>query len=146
MEQDFDDIAQNTHQEDLSHGLSEAFRSAQTPPFGSMVGQLFGQADTQQRNRMVGQWLGALGPSVIGSLLGGGHGSGALGGLLNQASGQQPVQLRPEDVERLSPQEVEQLASRAEQEDPGIIDRMSRFYAQNPALVKSLGGVALAID
>jgi hypothetical protein len=145
VEQDFDDIAKNTHHEELSHGLSEAFRSDQTPPFGNMVGQLFGQADTHQRTGMMGQLLGALGPSVIGSLLGGGLGGGALGGLLNRASGQQQVQLRPEDIEQLSPQEVEQLASRAEQENPGIIDHMSRFYAQNPALVKGLGGAALAI-
>ena len=145
VEQDFDHIAQNTHHEDLSHGLSEAFRSNQTPPFGNMVGQLFGQADTHQRTGMVGQLLGGLGPSVIGALLGGGLGGGAMGGLLNRASGQPDVQLRPEDIEHLSPQQVEELASRAERENPGIIDHMSRFYAQNPELVKGLGGAALAI-
>lgn len=144
-EQDFDDIAQNAPQEDLSHGLSEAFRSDQTPPFGNMVSQLFGQADTQQRTGMLGQLLGSLGPAAIGSLLGGGLGSGALGGLLNRATGQEQVQIRPEDIEHLSPQEVEELATRAERENPGIIDQMSRFYAQNPNLVKGLGGAALAI-
>lgn len=145
VEQDFDQIASNAPQDELSDGLSEAFRSDQTPPFGSMVGQLFSQADTNQRTGMLNQLLGALGPSVIGSLLGGGA-LGGLGGMLNRVTGgQQQPQLTPDEVDRLSPQQVEELASRAEQENPGIIDQMSRFYAQNPALVKALGGAALAI-
>jgi hypothetical protein len=68
-----------------------------------------------------------------------------LGGLLNRASGQQQVEVRPEDVENLSPDEVQELAARAEQENPGIVDQMSRFYAQNPTLIKALGGAALAV-
>jgi hypothetical protein len=145
VEDDFDRIAGNAPQDDLSDGLSEAFRSDQTPPFGNMVGQLFGQADTQQRTGMLNQLLGGLGPSVIGSLLGSGLGGGALGGLLNRVAGQQQPQLTPDEVDQLSPEQVEALASRAEQENPGIIDQMSRFYAQNPTLVKALGGAALAI-
>jgi hypothetical protein len=145
VEQDFDDVARHTPHEDLTHGLSEAFRSDQTPPFGSMVGQLFGQADPQQRTGMLNQLLAGLGPSVIGSLLGGGLGGGALGGLLNRAAGQQQVQMTPEEAEQLSPEQVQELASRAERENPGIIEHMSRFYAQNPTLVKALGGAALAI-
>lgn len=152
VEQDFDDIARNSPHEDLSYGLSEAFRSDQTPPFGNMVGQLFGQADTHQRTGMLNQLLGALGPSVIGSVLGGALGGGAnnpLGGLLGRAMGQgqaqQRVEFRPEDVERLSPEQVQELAMRAERENPGVIDHMSRFYAQNPTLVKALGGAALAV-
>lgn len=150
VEQDFDHIARNSPHEDLSQGLSEAFRSDQTPPFGNMVGQLFGQADTHQRTGMLNQLLGALGPSVIGSMLGGGLGGGGnnpLGGLLGRAmgQGQQRVELRPEDVDRLSPEQVQELAMQAERENPGVIDHMSRFYAQNPTLVKALGGAALAI-
>jgi len=48
-------------------------------------------------------------------------------------------------VERMSPDEFQELAMHAERENPGVIDHMSRFYAQNPALVKALGGAALAI-
>jgi hypothetical protein len=149
VEQDFDNVAQNTPHEELSQGLSEAFRSDQTPPFGNMVGQLFGQADTQQRTGMLNHLLGALGPTVIGSVLGRGLGGGALGGalggLLNRAGGQQQVQLSPQDIDQLSPEQVQELATHAEKENPGIIDHMSRFYAQNPTLVKGLGGAALAI-
>lgn len=145
LEQDFDEIAQHSPNEELADGVSAAFRSDQTPPFSAMIGQLFNQADPQQRSGMLSQLLGGLGPSVIGSLLGGGLGGGALGGLLNRVSGQQNPDIRPEDVENLRPEEVQELASRAEQENPGIVDQMSRFYAQNPTLIKALGGAALAI-
>ena len=140
VERDFDDIAQNAPPEELSYGLSEAFRSDQTAPFGEMISQLFGNADTQQRTGMLNQLLSGVGPSILSSVLGG----SALGGLLNRAGGHQ-VQLRPEEVEQLTPQQVQELASQAEKENPGVIEKMSGFYAQNPTLVKSLGGMALAI-
>jgi len=146
VEQHFDQVAQSTPHDDLADGLSEAFRSDQTPPFPNMVGQLFGQADTQQRAGMMNQLLGALGPAVIGSMLGRGVGGGGmLGGLLNGALGQQQMHVRPEDMDRMSPDEFQELAQHAERENPGVIDQMSRFYAQNPTMVKALGGAALAI-
>lgn len=142
VEQDFDQISQQAQPEELSHGLTEAFRSDQTPPFGQMVGQLFGQADTHQRTGMLTQLLGGIGPSLIGSLLGGGALRG-LGGLLGQ--GGQNAELTPEQVKQLHPDQVQEIATRAEQENPGIIEKMSSFYAQHPTLVKTLGGAALAI-
>ena len=142
VEQDFDEIANNSPHEELTHGLSEAFRSDQTPPFSNMIGQLFGQSDTHQRTGMLNHLLGALGPSVLGSVLGGG--GGMLGGLLNREGGHS-MQVSPDVAERMSPEQVQQIAEQAEREDPGIIDHMSRFYAQNPTLVKTLGGAALAI-
>ncbi len=144
VEQDFDNVVNSTPQEELTHGLSEAFRSDQTPPFSNMIGQLFGQADTQQRTGMVNHLLSALGPSAIGAVLGQG-GGGMLGGLLNRAGGQQSAQLSPQEADQLSPEQVQELAAYAEKENPGIIDHMSHFYAQNPAMVKALGGAALAI-
>jgi hypothetical protein len=176
VEQDFDHIAQHAEPEMLEQGMSHAFRSDQTPPFGNMVGQMFGQADSGQRAGMLNQLIGALGPAVIGSILGGraggagglgglgglaGGGSGGLGGLGGLLGGllggggnsnagtqqapQQVPQLTPQDAERLNPQEVQELATQAEQHNPGIIDQMSRYYAQNPQLFKALGGAALAV-
>ena len=37
------------------------------------------------------------------------------------------------------------IATHAEQHSPGIIDKMSGFYAQHPGLIKTLGGAALTI-
>jgi len=168
IEQHFDQVAQNSPHDDLADGLSEAFRSDQTPPFPNMLGQMFGQADTHQRAGMMNQLLAVLGPSVVASMLnrgGGGMGGmgglggglggmggglggglgGILGSLLNGGSSQQQMRVRPEDVEQMRPEEFEELARNAERENPGIVDQMSRFYAQNPGLVKALGGAALAI-
>jgi hypothetical protein len=40
---------------------------------------------------------------------------------------------------------VEEVAREAEKKDPSIIDRVSDIYAQQPQLLKVLGGAALAI-
>lgn len=176
VEQDFDDVAQHASREDLQHGLSETFRSDQTPPFGNMVGQLFGQADTQQRAGMLNQLISAAGPAVLsallggsnrtgglggmsgmgnaggmgglgglGGMLGGGAAAGGLGALLERLASGGQAQLSPEEAAQLRPEEVEALASEAEKNNPGVIDQMSSFYAQNPTLVKALGGAALAV-
>jgi hypothetical protein len=169
IEDHFDQVASNAPHEYLGEGVSEAFRSDQTPPFANMLGQSFGQADNHQRTGMVNQLLGGLGPAVISSMLSrgkGGGGMGGLGGLLGGggmggggggmggglaailgqlASGGRQPQLTQDEVSRLRPEEIEELAQHAERENPGVIDQMGRFFAQNPNLVKGLGGAALAI-
>ena len=45
----------------------------------------------------------------------------------------------------LSPDQVQQIAAKAEARDPGIIERVSGFYAQHPGLMKAVGGMALAV-
>jgi hypothetical protein len=168
IEEHFDQVASNAPHEELGEGVSEAFRSDQTPPFANMLGQSFGQADNHQRTGMVNQLLGGLGPAVISSMLGRGMGGGGMGGggmggglggmlggamgggglasILGQlASGGRQPQLTQDEVSRLRPEEIEELAQHAERENPGIIDQMGRFFAQNPNLVKGLGGAALAI-
>jgi hypothetical protein len=37
------------------------------------------------------------------------------------------------------------MAREAEQENPDVIDKMSNFYAEDPALVASLGGGTLSV-
>ncbi|MFD2366213.1 hypothetical protein [Pseudoduganella sp. GCM10020061] len=140
-EYDFDRIADTAPQSELGNGVAQAFRSDQTPPFPQMVSQLFGNSDPNQRAGMLNQMLSTLGPGVLASL------GGGLGNLLkNRGAGtQQAPQITPEEAERLSPDDVKQVAERAEQEDPSIMDRMGQFYAKNPTLVKALGGAALAI-
>ena len=80
VEDHFDQVVQNSPHDDVADGLSEAFRSKQTPPFPNMVGQLFGQADNGQRAGMLNQLIGALGPAVVGSMLSRGTGGGLGGG------------------------------------------------------------------
>lgn len=141
-EHDFDEVAQNAPAEDLASGVTEAFRSDRTPPFPQMVSQLFGNSNAQDRAGMLNQMLGNINPGVLSSIVG-----GVLGNVLQSRGGgqQQVPRITPEDAERMTPQEVQQIAERAQKENPGILDTMGTFYAQHPTLVKSLGGAALAI-
>jgi len=129
-EEDFDRVAQASPHDDLADGLAESFRSDLTPPFGSMVANLFALADEGQRAGMLNQLMAALGPAAAAALDSGGAG-GLLGG--TAVSGQ------------LHPSQVESLARQAERANPGIVAQMARFFAQHPNLVKGLGGAALVV-
>jgi hypothetical protein len=122
------------------------FHSDQTPPFAQMAGQLFGQADPNQRAGMLNQMSGGMGPSVLASLMAG-AGGGALGGILGQLTqgGSVHAAITPDKASNLTPEQLEVIAGHAEQHSPGIIDKMSNFYADHPGLVKTLGSAALAI-
>ena len=122
----FQQIAQSASPDELSQGLNDAFQSDQTPPFAQMVAQLFGQADNQQKTGIVSMLLGALG--------------GGTQPALSQAGIDSP-----EQATQLSTDQVQQIATQAEQSNPGIVQQMSDFYAKHPQLVQSLGAAAMAI-
>ncbi len=67
----FDEVAQQSNPNDLGNGVAAAFRSDATPPFGQMVGDLFGRSDPQQRAGILNQILQSVGPSVLAGLGGG---------------------------------------------------------------------------
>jgi hypothetical protein len=140
-ENDFDQVAQNAPRADLAQGVTEAFRSDQTPPFSQMVGQLFNNGDSGQRAGMLNQLISGIGPGVLSSLAG-----GALGSLFGgQGNNNAAPRVTPEQASAMTPEQVQQIAEKAQQENPGIMDRMGEFYAEHPQLVKGLGGAALAI-
>jgi len=134
----FHEVAQSAPPEVVAQGISAALRSDQTPAFGQMVSQLFQQGNPQQQTGMLNQLLAGLAPSALSALAGAG-----LGNLVPGAAG--ASQLTPDQVARLSPQQVQQIAEHAEKHNPTIIDQMSNFYAQHPGLVKTLGSAALTI-
>jgi len=142
----FQQVAQNASPDLLSQGLAAMFHSEQTPPFGQMAGQLFGQANPNQQAGMLNQLLSSMGPAALAALAGG-AGGGALSGILPGlgGSGAAPAAVTPEQASQLTPEQVQQIASHAEQHSPGIIEQMSGFYAQHPGLVKTLGSAALSI-
>jgi len=135
----FDQVAQHASQEDLSHGISDALRSDQTPPLGQMVSEMFSRANPNQQAGMLNQILGSLNPAILGSL------GGVLGGLASQARGGGQTQVTPQQASQISPQQVQDLANHAEQHNPGVFDQLGEFYAQHPQLVKTLGSAALTI-
>jgi len=138
-EQDFDQVAGVAPREAVSSSLAEAFRSTDTPPFGNMLGSLFGQSNGSQRASILNTLLATAGPALLSGVLSRSGGLGNLGSLLQ---GGQPI--TPEVAQQVSPEAVQEIAHEAEKRDPGVVDRVSDFYAQHPTLVKGLGAAALA--
>jgi len=139
-EEDFDNVANVAPPEAVSSGLAHAFRASETPPFGNMLGSLFGQSNGSQRANILNTLLATAGPALLSGVLSRGGGLGHLGNLLQ---GGQPI--TPEVAQQIPPQAVEEIAHEAEKRDPSVVDRVSDFYAQHPTLVKGLGTAALAI-
>ena len=135
-EQHFDAVANTASQEELGAGLAEAMRSDQTPPFGDIVSQLFGNSNAGQQAGMLNKILGSLGPAAFSSIAG-----GVLGRLLHPGQ----TQITPDQASQLSPQQVRDIAEHAENTRPGIVDEVSNFYAQHSDLIKMLGGAAVAV-
>jgi hypothetical protein len=140
VQNDFNQVTQAAPQSAIADGLAAAFRSNQTPPFGNMIGQLFGQSNGTQRASILNTLISALGPTVISQILAN-RGASGLAGLLG--SGQREV--TPEMAEQVPAEAVQEIAERAEQKDPSIIDMASNFYAEHPTLVQGLGAAALTI-
>jgi len=138
----FDEVAQQSNPNELGNGVAAAFRCDATPPFGQMVGDLFGRSDPQQRAGILNQILRTVGPGVLASL-GGGVLGRALGGAGAPANAAPTI--TPAQASQISPADAAAIAAHAEQHDGSIVDKAGEFYAQHPALVKSLGAAALAI-
>ncbi len=135
----FDEVAPVADPQKIGDGLAAAFRSDQTPPFGDMVSELFGRSNPQQRAGVLNQLLSSLGPGVLAGL-----GGGALAKMLGQGNAGNP-QVTPTQATQITPEQVEQVATHAEQHDPSVVDRIGGFYSAHPDLVKTLGSAALAI-
>ncbi len=138
VQQDFNQVAQSAPQGDLANGIASAFRSDQTPPFGQMVGQMFGQGNGDQKAGLLNQLISSVGPGLLGSVMGGG-GLSALSGLLGGGQGQ----VTPEQANQVPADEVQQVATHAANQDPSIIDTISQYAAGNPGMVQGIGGSAL---
>jgi hypothetical protein len=134
---DFDAVARTAPPADVAAGLAAAFRSDHTPPFGDMLGQLFGQSGGAQRAGILNTLLATAGPAVAASVLsrfgGAGAGAGTAGRVDETTAAQIP------------PGAVAEIAAAAEKQDPSIVDRISHAYAQQPQIVKTLGKVALTV-
>ena len=135
----YDQVAHAVPQGDLADGLSQAFRSDQTPPFEQMVTGLFNQSSPDQKASLLNQLLGVLGSGGAAQAL---NASGGLAGLAGMLSG---GRVTPQQADQIPPQAVEVLAQQAAKKDPSIIDKAAGFYAQHPTLVKAIGVGALAL-
>jgi hypothetical protein len=157
VQNDFEAFARSAPPNAVAEGLSAAFRADETPEFARMASQLFGRASGSQRATMLNTLLATVGPMVLQQILARRQRAGAasagtpsrgglgdvLGGILR--GGERAPTVPPEVADQLSPEDVEEIAREAEKKDPSVIDRVSEIYAQQPQLLKVLGGAALAI-
>ena len=137
---DFDRFSRIAPSASVSEGLAEAFRSRQTPPFASMLSQLFGRSPSNQKTNVLNTLIATLGPVLVSQLLAK-HGANRAAQELQAGA----TRISPEVVEQIPANSIEEAAAEAETRDPSIVDRVSKFYAEQPALIKTLGGLALTV-
>lgn len=140
---DFDAVAQEADPDDLGVGLQEAFESDETPPFEQMLGELYERSDAGTRAGVLNEILGSLGGGAAGGL-GGAMAGGILGNVLRRM-GDGPPHVSAQDARQIPTREIEVAAAEARRRNPGVVQRVSRFYARNPQLVRVLGQAALGI-
>lgn len=133
--QDFQQVSQSAPQGQLASGLTQAFRSNQTPAFGEMLSNLFSNSNGQQRAGILSQLIASAGPSLAGGVL-----AQHIPGLNPGAS-----QITPEQAEQVPPSAVQDLAEHAQKANPSIVEQAGDFYAQHPKVVQALGAGALAM-
>ena len=148
-QEDFDEVSRQVPRSALAGGLAEAFRSDKTPDFGQMVASLFGGSNGQQQAGLLGQLIRSVGPALLSSVAGGALGRMFQGSARAAAGVNDGVpdatQISASDLSQLTPGQVRELATKAQRQDPGMLDRVGAFYAEHPEVVKVLGGAALAI-
>jgi hypothetical protein len=132
---DFQQVTQAAPQDVVAGGISQAFRSDQTPPFPEMVSNLFRNSDPNQRAGLLERLMHSIGPRALATLPG-------LGGLSSMFGG---GNVTPEQASRVSPEQVQQMAAHAQGQNPSVVDQVSNFYAQHPQVMKAAGGLALTI-
>src|SRR5262249_30230400 len=109
----------------VAGGISQAFRSDQTPPFPEMLANLFSHCDPNQRAGVLNQLLSSIGPGTLTAL----PGMASLSSLFRGGC------IRPEQAGQVSPGQVQQMAAHAERENPSVVDQISSFYAQYPQVM-----------
>jgi hypothetical protein len=138
--------------------LNQILAGLSPAAIASILGSLNGGAGAPAATQSSAQGgsLGGMLGSVLGSLAGGGQGGGlgGLGGILDSlglgTAGSAgvpgvPPAITPDQASQITPDQVKDIANKAQEHNPGIVDVLSGFYVQHPDLVKSLGAAALAI-
>ena len=141
---DFDRVAREADPEDIGYGLEEAFNDDDTPPFEEMVGQLYDRSDDDTRAGLLNEIVNSLGGGqAVATAAGGGLLGGVLGDLMRRRQGRQT--LGPRDARNIPASDIQAAAREAKLQNPGVVQKISRFYARNPQMVQVLGQAALSI-
>jgi hypothetical protein len=129
----FDQVTQGADRQSLANGLGQTFRSQDTPPFAQLVSHLFNNSNPEQKTGLLNTILSSLGPGALSGL--GAKG----GGLSNLISAFQSGGITSNHAQQVSAQDVHELASHAESQNPSVVDSVSQFYSQHSGLIKTLG-------
>lgn len=124
--------------DELAAALSGMFSDRSTPPYEDTVSQLFGSSNNFQRAGLLNTLLKAAGPAIAAAVAG-----GALKNVM--AGGANAPQVAPADAAKVTPDQVQDIIKQARTAQPGIVDSIGKFYANNPQLVKAVGGAALLV-
>ena len=138
VEHDFEEIVHEAGPGTLEEGIAEAFRSDETPPFEDMVAQLFERSDAQTRAGLLDNLLAGLGPNALVAL-----GGGALSDVLRRYLA--GARVAPERAAVVDSGQVREAARLARRQSPGVLERVSRFYARHPDQIRNLDKVAMGI-
>jgi hypothetical protein len=124
----------------LGRLLAEAFRSGKIPPFAELLSRVFGAANPLQQTRILAMLMERLSEAALASM----PDADAIDGLVGWSSGRAVLfsSRRPAEV---SPDQIKRLARLAEWHDPAIVDRMSRFWAEQPNVFAALDDGTLAV-
>ena len=134
----FDQVASSAPAGTIADALAHAFNSDKTPPFAEMLSGLFAQSTPEQKAGIINQMIATLGPQVVSQLA-------TTAGLGSLAAAMSGGAVTAQQARQVSPQDVQVLAQHAEKKNPSIVDAAAGFYAQHPALVKTIGAGALAL-
>ena len=135
---DFEEVASEAGPGTLEEGIAEAFRSDETPAFEEMVAHLFARSDPATRAGLLDNLLAGLGPNVL-TLIG----NGALADILRRYLA--GARVAPDRAAHVDPAQVLEVARQARRQNPGVLERVSRFYARHPELVSTLGEAAMGV-
>ena len=134
--QAFSHVAGDAPRASIAQGLASAFLSSETPPFGQLVSQLFVRSDPQVQAGLLNQLIDDVGPTMQAAL------AGSVGELFT-ANGH--ATLTPQQVSDITPPQVAEIATTAQQHNPGVVERVASFFADHPQLVNSLDSASLKV-
>jgi len=138
VEHDFGEVAHEAGPDAMQYGIAEAFRAEETPEFEQMVATLFEHSGPRVRAGLLDNLLAGLSPTA--------RFLGRQGGLSDVwRKYHAGARVAVDSAAEVDPTDVEEVARQARKQNPGVLERVSRFYARHPEVVRNLGNVAMGI-
>jgi hypothetical protein len=122
-------IKQNAPPGALADSLTAALRSENTPAFPDLFKRAYSAAGSEIKAALLNRLFIALGPGPLGTLA-----KEALGGGESTTS-----TVTPDQAARISPEDAQGIAARAEAMHPGVANEIGSLLAQHTDLIKALG-------